>query len=75
MREIEDLEEDIQELRSQVKIGSTLVYEDSDSEQNQDFYIRKPSPATMQLQPQPYGLPQQPGKNRKLYIFLLMKRS
>ena len=75
LREIEDLEEDIQELRSQVKIGSTLVYEDSDSDQNQDFYIRKPSPATMQLQPQPYGLPQQPGKNRTLYIFLLMKKS
>ena len=73
LREIEDLEEDIQELRSQVKIGSTLVYEDSDSE-NQDFYMRKPSPA-MQLQPQPYGLPQQPGKNRKLYTLLLMKRS
>ena len=73
LREIEDLEEDIQELRSQVKIGSTLVYEDSDSE-NQDFYMRKPSPA-MQLQPQPYGLPQQPGKNRKLYALLLMKRS
>ena len=73
MREIEDLEEDIQELRSQVKIGSTLVYEDSDSDQNQDFYIRKPSPAAMQLQPQPYGLPQQPGKNRT--HFLLMKRS
>ena len=73
LREIEDLEEDIQELRSQVKIGSTLVYEDSDSE-NQDFYMRKPSPA-MQLQPQPYGLPQQPGKNRKLHTLLLMKRS
>merc|ERR1711860_357806 len=66
LREIEDLEEDIQELRSQVKIGSTLVYEDSDSEQNQDFYILKPSPATMQLQPQPYGLPQQPDLGRSL---------
>ena len=75
LREIEDLEEDIQELRSQVKIGSTLAYND-DSDSEQDFYSTKRPPA-MQLAPKAYGLQptqqQQPGlgKNRKPYFFLM----